>query len=285
MMYLQFSRRLFLFRLLLFVVIGCQSKQTYEGEITIGLINYEGDEKIINKFARFQRYLGEKTKAHIQLEPTFNENKAMERIQAGAWSLIFAPPGLAAIAISQHQYIPLFPLVDINNLRSIFVVRRDSTLNDLKQLEGQTVALGILGSATGYYLPLYNLYGLTLAEILFAPTPKTVLEWVAQGKAAAGAVSMAELNLYSSQLSPTEFRVLFTDPHYVPLGVVLIGPNIERTQQDYIRKVMSEFPSQLASEVGYVPNGQIPDYKYMIAVVERVRLITSRLQNKPVHLF
>ena len=284
-MYWQFSRRLFLLHLLSLAVGGCQSTSNYEGELTIGVINYGGSEQIINQFAQFKRYLGEKTKAHIQLEPTFNENKALERIQARAWSLVFAPPGLAALAIAHYQYIPLFPLLDLSNLRSILVVRQDSLLHDLKQLEAQTVALGVPGSATGYYFPLYNLYGLLLAEILFAPTPKTVLESVAQGKAIAGAVSMAEFNLHSPQLSQTQFRIFYTDPHYVPPGVVLIGPSVERNRQEYIRKVMSEFPLALASEVGYLPNGQLPDYRYMIAVVERVRLIATQLHNKPVRLF
>lgn len=281
----QFSRRLFLLHLLMLAVSGCQSTSSYEGELTIGVINYGGGEQIINQFANFKRYLGEKTKAHIQLEPTFNENKAIERIQARAWSLVFAPPGLAAIAIAGYQYIPLFPLLDLSNLRSILVVRQDSPLHDLKQLQQKTVALGVPGSATGYYFPLYNLYGLTLAEILFAPTPKTVLEWVAEGKAIAGAVSMADFNLYSSQLSQTQFRILYTDPHYVPPGAVLIGPSIEHNRQNNIRKVLSEFPSMLASEVGYVPNGQVPDYQYMIAVVEKVRAIAAHIQEKPTHLF
>ncbi|MDF5732110.1 MAG: PhnD/SsuA/transferrin family substrate-binding protein, partial [Rhizonema sp. PD38] len=257
----------------------------YEGELTVGVINYGGGEQIIDQFAGFISYLGERTKSQVQLEPTFNENKAIERIQAEAWSLVFAPPGIAAIAIASYHYVPLFPLLDLSNLRSILVVRQDSPLHDLKQLQNQTVALGEPGSATGYYFPLYNLYGLTLAEILLAPTPTTALEWVAQGKAIAGAVSMADLNLYSSQLSQTQFRILFTDPHYVPPGAVLIGPSVERNRQEYIRKVLSEFPSILASEVGYVPNGQLPDYRYMIAVVEKVRAIAAHIQEKPSYLF
>ncbi len=59
---------------------------------------------------------------------------------------------------------------------------------------------------------------------------------------------------------------------------------MERNRQEYIHKVMSEFPSVLAQEVGYVPNGKIPDYQYMISVVERVKLITPQLQTKPVRL-
>ncbi|QSJ20958.1 PhnD/SsuA/transferrin family substrate-binding protein [Nostoc sp. UHCC 0702] len=281
----QFSRRLFILQLLCCTVTGCKSTPKSEGVLTIGVINYGGGGEIIDKFAKFSNILGQETKARIRLEPAFNENKAIERLSAQAWSLVFAPPGLAAVAIARYQYVPILPLVGVSNLRSVLVVRKDSPIQDLKQLQGKTVALGQPGSATGYYLPLYNLYGLTVAEILSAPTPKTILELVAEGKADAGAISIAELDLYSPQLRQTEFRILYTDPHYVPPGVVLIGSTVERNRQEYIRKVLSEVPAVLAQEVGYVPNGKVPDYKYMIDVVERVKLISSQLQNKPVRLF
>ncbi|MEH1837733.1 MAG: PhnD/SsuA/transferrin family substrate-binding protein [Nostoc sp.] len=284
-MFLRFPRRFFLFNLLGLTFAACQSPREFEGTLTIGVINYGGGEQIINQYGKFNNFLGEKTNALIQLEPAFNENRAVERLEARAWSLVFAPPGLAAIAITRYQYVPLFPLIGISNLRSIFVVRKDNPISDLKQLQGQTIALGQLGSATGYYFPLYNLFGTTLAQILFAPTPKAALELVAEGKAIACGVSEAELSLYGSQLGSTQFRILFKDTHYVPLGVVLIGPNVERNRQEFIRKVMSDAPSGLAEEVGYIPNGQVPDYKYMISVVDRVSSITSNLQNKPVRLF
>jgi phosphonate transport system substrate-binding protein len=284
-MFKKLSRRFFLGQLLFLIVHGCKSKKPLEGALTIGVIDYDGGTEIINQYAKFNRYLAEATKARITLEPTFNENKAIERLESRAWSLVFAPPGIAAVAIARYQYIPLFPLVGVNNLRSVLVSREDSPIRDLKDLQGKTVALGELGSATGYYFPLFNLYGLTLAEVLSAPTPTTVLEWVAQGKADAGAVSIEEYNSYKSKLQDTQLRVLYTDPHYVPPGVVLIGSTVERNRQEYIRKIMSEFPSKLAQEVGYIPNAPVPDYKYMISVVERVQLLADNLQSKPVQLF
>jgi phosphonate transport system substrate-binding protein len=284
-MSLVLSRRLFLLLLLLLTASGCKSTPSPSGELIVGAIHYDRGQQIINRYANFDRYLGEKTGARIQLEPAFNENKAIERIENRAWSLVFAPPGIAALAIAHYQYQPLFPLQGISNLRSILVVRKDSSIHNLKELEGKTVALGQPGSATGYYLPIYNLHGLTLAEIVFAPTPKAVLEAVAQKKAAAGAVSMEEFNLYTPQLNPIEFRVLYTDPHNVPPGVVLIGPNVERNQEERIRKIMSEIPSGMAGEVGYIPNASVPDYQYMISVVEKVRPVAAHLQQKPVRLF
>lgn len=258
-------------------------------ELLIGLVSYDEGQEAINRYTKFNNYLGEKTGSLVRLEPTFNETQALERIHSREWSLVFAPPGLAAIAIAQNQYLPLFPLRGINNLRSILVVPKASPIRNLKELQGKTVALGKPGSATGYYFPIYNLYGLTLGEIMFAPTPKTVLEWVAQGKATAGALSMEEFLSYSPQLSQTEFRVLYTDPHYVPPGVVLIGPTIERNRQEQIRKVISEAPSVLAQSAGYVPNGPLPDYQYMISVVERVNSIfdggSAPIRLKPARLF
>ncbi|MGJ5673982.1 MAG: phosphate/phosphite/phosphonate ABC transporter substrate-binding protein [Nostochopsis sp.] len=284
-MFKPISRRNFFLFLLSLVVSACKSKAAFGGELTIGVINYSSGEEIINQYAKFNKYLGEKMNAYVLLEPAFNENQAIARLKDSTWSLVFAPPGLAALAISNYQYTPLFPLVGDTNLRSIIVVRKDSSLSDLKMLEGQTLVLGQPGSATGYYLPLYNLYGLTLAEILFAPTPTTVLEWVAQGKANAGAVSIAELDIYDSQSKQNELRILFKDPHLIPPGMLLIGPNVERKNQEYIQRILNEFPSIFAQEVKYVPNGKVPNYQYMITVVNRVMAIASQLQNKPVRLF
>lgn len=280
----RFSRRLFLLQLLLLTACGVKSTSSQGGELIVGVISYGEGEQMLNRFERFNRYLSEKTGLLIKLEPAFNENVALERIENGSWSLIFAPPGLAAIAIDRYQYVPVFPLQGVGNTISILVVRKDSPIRDLKELEGQTVVLGEPGSATGYYLPLYNLYGLTLAEILFAPTPQVVLEWVGQGKATAGALSREEFNLYSPN-SNTKFRILFSDFHDVPPGAVLIGSTVERNREKYIRKFMNETPAVLAQEVGYLPNGPVPDYQYMISVVERVRSIATHLSEKPVHLF
>lgn len=279
------SRRLFFVQLFLLSACVTELKSIRSDKLTIGVVSYDRGEQILKQFSEFNNYLSEKTGALIELEPAFNEAKALERIAHQAWSLVFAPPGLSTLAIYEHQYLPLFSLTGIDNLRSIFVVRKDSFVQELKQLNGQTVAIGQPGSATGYYFPIFNLYGLTLAELLFAPTPKTILAWVAQGKATAGALSREEFNVYSRQLSHTEFRILYTDPHKVPPGAVLIAPTVDRNLQEQIHQLMSEMPSILAQEVGYVPNSSVPDYEYMATVVKRVRSIATRIQEKPAPLF
>lgn len=287
---MKIPRRLFLF--LLFISACKHLSKSPQNFWTIGKVSFEKGSEELKKYEHFKPYLEEKTESVIQFELTFNEDLALERIMAQKWDLIFASPALAAIAIYHSSYIPLFPLAEIENLRSVLVVRKQSSYQDLKSLTNQTVALGQPGSATGYYFPLYNLYGLTLAEILFLPTPKDVLESLAQEKVEAGALSMEEFNLYSTQFKPIQFRLLYNDPHNVPPGTILISPRIEHSQQQEIRQVFSQMPLALATEIGFVPNAPVPDYKYMYSVVERVLSILPEKSMhgitklpKPVHLF
>ena len=285
-MSLRLSRRLFLFQSVFLAVIACQSAQKTSAPLLIGVINYDQEQQIINRYQRFSSYLSSVLRAHVEVEPTFNERKALERIQSQTWSLVFAPPGVAAIAIGDFQYLPIFPIQeDATNLRSILVVRKDSPILELKQLEGKTIALGQVGSTTGYYFPLYDLYGLTLAEVLLAPTPKTILEWVAQEKVVAGALSTKEFNIYSPEFRPTEFRIFYNDSHLVPPSTILLAPTLEQNYQNRIIQVMKEAPPDVVQEGGYVPNTSVPDYEYMISVVKRVRAITTNLHNKPAQLF
>lgn len=285
------SRRSF-FILLFLSGCGVGSKPLQGIQLTIGTVSY-GATKSSEQYDLLKQYLAEKLQAVVEIEPAFNERKALERVKSKAWSLVFAPPGLAAFAMAQYQYTPLFPLIGINQLRSVLVVPKESSYSNIQSLAGKRLAIGQPGSATGYYFPIFNLYGLTLKELLVSPTPKSVLEAVAQGKADVGALSLEEFNLYKTQLSSAEFRILYNDPHKVPAGVVLVSPSVDRTLQESIRKVLGETPSVVAEKAGFVPTGSIPDYKYMISVVDRVRSIfpadrdegAALLAQKPVRLF
>jgi phosphonate transport system substrate-binding protein len=298
-MRLSTSRRLFLTSLFLSSCgIGRFSSQEAtpslgREQLTIGTIGYGVGTQSIEKFNGIKQYLAQKLHSLVQIEPAFNENKALERIRARAWSLVFAPPGLAAIATSQYQYTALVPLQRIDNLRSIFVVKKDSKDRDLRSLMGKKLAIGQPGSATGYYFPIYNLYGITIAELIVSSTPKEILEAVAQGRADVGALSLAEFNTYKSELPQTEFRILFADPHQVPTGSILVSSTVELKLQDTIYQILKSTPSTIAVEAGFIPNGTVPDYRYTIAVVDRVRSIfpadqrqsAALLMQKPVRLF
>ncbi len=283
-----YSRRLFslfVFPLLL-ILMGCGPKATLEQKrLTVGIVSYGEGAQSLEQFANLKRHLEATLKTQIELEPAYNEIQATRRIEEQRWDVIFSPPGLAAIAISQEQYLPLLPRSGGEKERSIIVVQQNSPAQQLTDLANKTIALGQEGSEAGYYFPIYNLYGLTLAEVRFAPTPKTTLEWIQQGEVDAGALSVASLERYRSDFGRERFRVLYRDSHNVPAGAVLVGPTVERERQEEIRTALESASSQTAAAAGYITNAEPPNYEYLIKVVKRVRPIAKRIKDKPAPLY
>lgn len=278
------SRRLFLLSLIL-ILGGCPTSSPTPGKISIGVVSFGESDRSLEKYNELRNYLGSQLKSLIELEPTYNEIQARQQIERQVWDIVFAPPGLAAIAISESEYIPLFPLQGTLETRSVIIVGEESQIMELQQLNGKVVALGQPGSATGYYLPVYNLYGLTLAEIRFATTPRAVLELVSEDTVDAGAMSLAEFNRYRSSFPNTRFRILFTDSHDVPSGAVLVSPNLDPSQQEKIRQVLAQVAPAVAASAGYITNAEPPNYDYMIEVVGRVGEISGRIRQKPAPLY
>jgi phosphonate transport system substrate-binding protein len=250
----------------------------------IGVVAYGEGARSVDQYQRFIHYLETRIKTLIELEPAYNEVKAVDQVQRQAWSIIFAPPGLAAIAVSKANYLPIFPLEGVDNLSSVMIVQKNSPIQKLTDVTGQNVALGQPGSATGYYVPLYNLYGTSPAEVRIAPTPKTALEWVAKGEVAVSALAKDEFERFRSEFSPVEFRILYNSRR-IPSGAVLLSPEVDRNQQRLIQQAMNEAVPAIAQEVGYIPNASPPDYKTLISFIEKVKPIEARINQKPAPLY
>lgn len=285
------SRRFLLASGCLFVT-GCalskltqtESPQTTLEQLTIGTVAYGEGARSVDQYQRFIDYMESQTKALVQLEPAYNEVKAVDQIQRQAWSLVFAPPGLAAIAVAKSQYLPIFPLEGVDTLSSVLIVLQDSPIKSLADVNGQVLALGESGSATGYYVPLYELYGTAPAEVRISPTPRTTLEWIANKQVAVGAMAKDEFERYRTEFSPTGFQIMYSSRR-IPSGSVLVSPNIDRNQQDLIQKVMNDALPAIAQEVGYIPNAQPPEYQDLITFIKKVEPIEARIREKPAPLY
>lgn len=285
---LHLSSRALLVQGMIGLVSACNGRDsstaTKLDRLTVGVVAYGEGVKSIDQYQPFLDYLQTQTQMLAELEPAYNEVKAVEQLQRQAWSLAFAPPGLAAIALSRAQYLPLFPLEGVNNLSSVLVVRDDSPIQQLSDVNKRIVALGQPGSATGYYVPLYELYGTTPSEVKIAATPATVIEWIANQEADLGALAKDEFDQLRSQFSPTTFRIVRASRR-IPSGSVLISPAIDRNQQDVIQKAMSEVLPTIAQQVGYIPNAAPPDYKTLIEFIDKVKPIEAHVNEKPARLY
>lgn len=262
--------------IIIFTLIACdRPEETALSKLSIGVVSYGENEKSLQQYQDFQEYLGTQQNSLIELEPTYNEVKALEQIASKKWDLVFAPPGLAAIAITQYNYEPLVPLEGRDQTRSVIVTQQDSTAKSRQDLAGETIALGQKGSATGYYLPIFNLYGLKFKQVLFAPTPKNILQLLDQDQIAAGALSLEDFNQLKRDYKPNQFKILYLDRHNVPPGAILISDRLERNQQEQIRLTLRETPSFISSSAGYLPNEELPDYAYLTKVIKRVQEVLA----------
>ncbi|MCP6758682.1 MAG: phosphate/phosphite/phosphonate ABC transporter substrate-binding protein [Fischerella sp. CENA71] len=263
---------------------GCDSQpKTSESpdRLTIGVISYGEGKLSLDKYERFKDYIASQTKSIVDLEPAYNELQAIDQIHNKKWELVFAPPGLAAIAIGKELYIPLFSMEGVSNRqRSLLIVRDDKPINKISDLSNKTVALGEIGSAAGYYVPLYDLYGLTLAQIRFAPTPKTVLEWIENGTVDAGAISEQDFEVHRRSFTTTKFRTLHIS-RWIPSGVMLLAPTVDRNLQQQIQKAMNDAPADITADAGYIPAAKIPNYQEFIKLVEKVQPIEPKVKQTP----
>ncbi|MBD2772794.1 phosphate/phosphite/phosphonate ABC transporter substrate-binding protein [Iningainema tapete] len=281
----RFLLKLFLVLLAVFFLSGCDAKEIQEREkLTIGVVSY-GEETIsLQKYERFKDYIAARTQSIVELEPAYNELQAIEQIQRQRWDIVFAPPGLAAIAIADSLYVPLYAMESISSRqRSLIIVRDEQPIKKMNDLANKKVALGEMGSAAGYYVPLYDLYGLTLAQIRFAPTPKAVLQLVSEGSVDAGALSELDFERYYREFNTTKFRILQTS-RWIPAGLVLLGPNIERNRQQQIQIAMNEAPGDIIADAGYVPTASIPKYEQFVKLVQKVKPLEKRVRQTPVVL-
>ncbi|NJK40762.1 MAG: phosphate/phosphite/phosphonate ABC transporter substrate-binding protein [Acaryochloridaceae cyanobacterium SU_2_1] len=283
------SRRFFILFLLpiLALFVACDSTEnTTLKTLVIGVVSYGEGARSLEQFEELKAHLGNELETLVELEPALNEIQALEQIERQNWDLVFAPPGLAAIAISQSQYVAILPRDTQDQEKSVIVVKATSPAQSIKDLANKTVALGQRGSATGYYFPVYNLYGLTLSEVQFGSTPKEILRWIQEDKVLAGALSLDELEQYKADFPGTEFRVLAQDSHPVPSGAILIKPSlVSSPQRDKILAALDTASPQTKEAVSYISNVSPPNYDYMIQVVKRVQPIAERIKEKPAPLY
>ena len=271
-------RFLILLTLLLF---GCESSNILPEKVNIGVVSYGEEDISLDKYERFKNYIALQTKSIVELEPAYNELQAIDQISRNRWDIVFAPPGLAAIAIDQQLYEPLFSMGEVSSRqRSLLIVRDDSPIKKIPDLANKTLALGQIGSAAGYYVPLYDLYGLTLSEIRFAPTPKTALQLLEEGSVDAIALSEKNFEVYKRQFSQTKFRIIHTS-RWIPPGLVLLSPTVERNREKQIRQFMSEASADMTADAGYIPSVKVPQYKQFIQLIKKVKPLELRVKETP----
>ncbi|MEO0970653.1 MAG: PhnD/SsuA/transferrin family substrate-binding protein, partial [Cyanobacteria bacterium J06639_18] len=107
-----------------------------------------------------------------------------------------------------------------------------------------------------------------------------LIELISQGTVDAGAISKKNFERYRQVQPRTNFRIIH-EGRYIPSGVVLLAPTVERNREQQIRRAMEQAPAHITADAGYVPSAKIPNYKQFIKLVEKVRPLEQRVEETP----
>jgi phosphonate transport system substrate-binding protein len=226
--------------------------------------------------------LRQASRCEVEVEPVRSPDLARSRLEDGAWDVAFLPPGLMAFSMTRPQpYAPIRALGTPRRSRSSIVVAADSPIASLQQLQGKRVGLLPRGSLTGFYLPLYNMHGLNLGQVVYALDYDSLLSLLQSGKVDAIA--------WDETVPEPEppLRRLFTDRHPVPLGAMVMSQALSAADVGGFLAGLDGAARELPARLGYVPGDRPtdPSAETLQRIVVAVESWNLPLNGKPYSVF
>ncbi len=222
------------------------------------------------------------SRCEVEIEPVQSPEQAHQRLTAQSWDLAFLPPGLMAFAMDRPTpYRPVRTLGTPRRSRSAIVVRADSAIRERRQLEATRLGLLPRGSLTGFYLPLYNLHGVSLAKVVYAPDYAGLLKLLASG--AVDAIAWDE----SRPPPPLPLRRVLVDQRPIPLGALVIRGDLSTPGLAGLLRALDADAASLAPALSYVA-GQEPQDTGTVglrAVIAHVEQWSLPRDGHPHHVF
>jgi ABC-type phosphate/phosphonate transport system substrate-binding protein len=215
----------------------------------------------------FWRYLqGDRLKISIDGDVTLQYQEAEKRISQKKWDIAFSRSPMISISAQENKYLYLarmFPN-DPTSYRSTLFVRSDSKINSVADLKPQnTIALRSNNSASGFFMPLYDLYGKTLT-VKPNKSDVEILALVESGKVDVGT------GVYSQLTENRKIRLLGKPSRDIPGSGVYLSPKFSVQERDMIRKAMFSASKDLQNKANY-GNGIEPGYSAFKKIVKRVK--------------
>ncbi|MAR07283.1 MAG: phosphonate ABC transporter substrate-binding protein [Cyanobium sp. NAT70] len=265
------------------MLVGCGSSTDDQvsvcgpqGNLRVGFVgSVEGKSEISesliadDELERMRTLLTIASRCEVQFEPVFSSERARERLVRGEWDIAFLPPGLTAMAMQRGvEDQPIRQLVRPNRSRSALLVHRDSAVKTLADLNGKRLGLLPRGSLTGFYLPLYNLHGLTLKEVRYANNFEELLTLLKNG----------DLDVIAWDTGLSEpgdaYRLLAEDNHDIPHGSMVLSKEILKRNYKPMLKVLDDSAGQMPKSLGY-SSGTLPAVDAYYSLKEIVRHVES----------
>lgn len=295
--------RHFLYLLILFIVSACsRSNKT----IVIGGVLSTSDLINQNKINNLAELLeAELPNLKFKANETSNYNEAITKICEHKWDLSFAFSPLVASQAQTCNTTPLhLAFVYVNrdeNADSYFVgffSKKDSNINSLNDIEGKSLALKQKYSASGFYIPLFMIYGKTLSKVGFLGTESAVARNVFIGNYDVGVTSMNnEKNMAFGKMN-NELKLIGRSQD-IPGGSLLVSNHLKerlgekdfhKLLQTLKKKSIYEKAPKLRTKDGYAylyhPGYPPPVYEDVFdSIIKKVDSIKDCYLETPAKVF
>jgi ABC-type phosphate/phosphonate transport system substrate-binding protein len=229
--------------------------------ITVGILTSPADYRELGDYLRkelvpanyFDYLQGKQVGIIIEGDKSLSYQEVKKRLADKKWDIVFArSPMIARFSQKQsYSYLAgMFP--GSATYKSGIFVKVNSPIRSIDDIKSNTVvALGDFNSASGFYMPAYDLYGKTFsAKIARGESP---ISMVAQGKAEVGAAAIGD-KLKSNN---SEFRIIHTSRN-IPGSGVYLSPQFT-SQHQQIKQVLLAASKSITKKVNY---GDVPEPNY-----------------------
>jgi phosphonate transport system substrate-binding protein len=282
----------------LFLLSSCCSIP--ETRLKIGIVTTRDTSESLASL-RVLKFEVEKRLPQVTLDPdaTTDYQEAKKRICSGEWQLSFVlSPLVTAQAIDCGQK-PLFQVLGSSTYQAAYFVRGNSSLSSLKgskdkifdQLENTTLALNQVGSASGFYVPLYELYGRRFKKILLLGSYEKIKSQVYSGQVDVGVAPLTTIT-GNTTFPKNAFKIIATS-FDIPEGAVLIDPKLNPCLSDKLIDILKlkevytkvKAPDQKNPKIHdlplYDPDTPLPSYKLFVPIISKVDGIGNCYKKQP----
>jgi len=185
----------------------------------------------------FVKYLSKQTQHEIILKTYANRADFENDIKAGNVDLYFGNPGYGVVGHLLHGYLPLIRS-DKKLLKGIIVVKKDSQINDIQQLNGKVIAFPAKRAfAASLYIRSRIASDFNINyQPLYTGSHDNNYRTVAIGKAAAGGGVKRTLERENMKLRE-QLKIIYTTPGMKP-HPLMASPDIPLALRSSIQKAI-----------------------------------------------
>lgn len=162
---------------------------------------------------------------------------------------------------------------------SVLFVRADSSIQSIADIKATTrVAFGHVGSASSFYVPVYDLYGKSLSVTLVNFYGE-IYKLVGTGNADVGAAIESDIE------KRPEFRIIHRS-RPIPVAGVFVSPKLSESDRNQIKQIFRQAPRDTMEKVNY-QNIAEPNYDYLRQIAEKTEEIIkcADFNKNPVQFF